>query len=383
MDIYSLGHFKVKNSSEEILTNSARLSKRWKLFQYLITNCGKAVSRERLIRILDLEKNQDPEGALTALVYRLRKVLKNGTNNDIPYITTQGKAYLFNQEADYWLDAEVFASYCKKTQSLLKKEDKKAIETFKKALKLYQGDYLEETRTEEWVWSSRNYYRNLLIETVLQLDNFMQDKELYEDLWKIYENVLQVARFEEQMILGLIRALLNSGNQGLARIEYEEAINLFRENDLLIPPDLKKMGDKLNNMRKDNPASAMKNMKLREKEKGAFVCNPETFTMIYDLEKRRSRRDHPSGLILHLKMSAKSELLSDTEEAENKMKQVLKSYLRCGDVVCHWSQKHFILLLVNIKIEEVDTVFERIQQRFKENYIDYDKIEIEHRYYEI
>ncbi|MFW5986474.1 MAG: AfsR/SARP family transcriptional regulator, partial [Halanaerobiales bacterium] len=239
LEIYTLGRFAVKINNKNLISDNCKLSKKWILLQYLFTNCGRPVSRERLISVLRLEKNDDPQAALTALVYRLRKTLReiNKRSDFVPYISTQGEAYIFNDKANYWLDAEEFKNLCRKTINLITEENTDAIETFRKAIALYQGDYLEETRTEEWVWSSRSSYRELFIETMIKLDNFMQERKLYEELWKLYEDILEDVKFEEELILGSVRVLLNSGYQGLARIKYEEAVNLFRDNDLQIPPD--------------------------------------------------------------------------------------------------------------------------------------------------
>jgi len=75
--IYTLGRFRVFQGEKNLTKNRKQLSKRWKLFQYLITYRNREVSREELIMVLDLNDNNDPEASLTALVYRLRKLLKS------------------------------------------------------------------------------------------------------------------------------------------------------------------------------------------------------------------------------------------------------------------------------------------------------------------
>src|SRR6056297_36014 len=116
LSISTLGNFKVFIDNEKINTPREKFSKRWKLFQYLITFRNREVAREELIMNLDLNNNQDPEGSLSALVYRLRNLLEQ-ENKDFKYIRTRGSAYTFNTEADYWLDVEEFEKLCHKACS--------------------------------------------------------------------------------------------------------------------------------------------------------------------------------------------------------------------------------------------------------------------------
>ncbi len=384
LEIHTLGRFVVKNNDKNLISDNNRLSKKWILFQFLFTNSGRPVSRERLIKILDLEKNDDPQGALTALIYRLRKTLKNGNNenNLVPYINTLGEAYIFNKKSSYWLDAERFKEICQETISLIAKGKIGAIEIFRQAISLYRGDYLEETRTEEWVWSSRSYYRELLIETMIKIDDFMQKRNLNEELWKCYEDILGVIKFEEELILGSVTALLNSGYQGLARIKYEEAVNLFRENDLQIPLALKKMGERINIIKFKDPNRIFKEISSFEDVEGALVCDPDTFTLIYDLEKRRCQRDVPPAVLVHLGFEYKNHLVSQ-EEYGKQMVEVLKSQFRCGDVVCRWSKDLFTLLLINIEKENVEKILERVRSFFFRDYFNSEDVDIEYRYYKI
>jgi two-component SAPR family response regulator len=96
LSIYTLGNFQVVNGEDHVTNKQKTSSKRWKLFQYLLTFNEREISREELILVLKLHKNDDPEGALSALVYRLRKLLSKTCN--IPkdhLIKTTGSAYKF------------------------------------------------------------------------------------------------------------------------------------------------------------------------------------------------------------------------------------------------------------------------------------------------
>jgi DNA-binding winged helix-turn-helix (wHTH) protein len=112
--VYTLGNFRVILGEQELKKNRKKLSKRWQLFQYLITFRNREVSREELITNLKLNKNENPEGALSSLVYRLRKVL-NSKFSKRNYIETAGTAYTFNNNIDCWLDIESLENLCDKS----------------------------------------------------------------------------------------------------------------------------------------------------------------------------------------------------------------------------------------------------------------------------
>ena len=59
------------------------------------------------------------------------------------------------------------------------------------------------------------------------------------------------------------------------------------------------------------------------------------------------------------------------------------SQLRCGDIACQWSKKHFILLLVNIENDNVEKVLNRLHDNFSEIYFNSENVNINYRYYEI
>ncbi len=395
LEIYTLGNFSVKCGEEVITEGKTRLSKRWKLFQYLFTFRSRDVSREELIGVLDLEGNCDARGSLAALVYRMRKLLEkySGESDELDdnYILTRGKAYTFNQGADYWLDAEEFTELCSQTRKYISEGSEAACRFFEKALELYQGNYLADLDSEEWVWSVRSRYRDMLVATLQKLDDFMSKKGYYERLWQFYERAQRVVQFEEKLIRGSIKALLDSGNVGLARIKYEEAATLYAENDLILPPDIKKLKPHLNRQETADPSTYLKKITNRSEIDGAYVCGPETFTAFYDLEKRRTQREVAPRFVVHLRLAGKSgeeEKCGSCEESElaqwgDELLDSLENLLRCGDIVCRWSKKHFIILLVNLKDEDVKKVLKRIENSFRAKYNLPANLKIKSRYYQL
>ncbi|MGM0415016.1 MAG: hypothetical protein ACQEQP_07570, partial [Bacillota bacterium] len=104
--INSLGELLVKKGEEVIFSGLGnKINKRWKLFLILLFNKGEVVYDNKLFQELNLTENTDPHQALRALIYRLRKDIRNREGN---YIFSENGGYIFNEGSPYWLDAERF-----------------------------------------------------------------------------------------------------------------------------------------------------------------------------------------------------------------------------------------------------------------------------------
>ncbi len=374
LKIYTLGNFKISNSEKVITNNIKKSSKRWKLLQYLITFKNQEISRDELIMILGLNNNDDPESSLSALVYRLRNLLNKYTSQgNGHFIKTSGSAYTFNENANYWLDSEVFENKCQQVTGLIEQSAERADDLFQEALSLYQGDYLQEARSEEWLWPARNYYRDLLKNTTLKLDSYLKEREEYEPLLTFYDQIQKLIKFDEDVITAYLKTLVGAGRESEARTKYQEIKTMYEDNGLKIPPRLKDIFRDLKIERAEQPEEFLKAIDKNIDKEGAYLCTPEKFVELYELEKRRCQRDGPSRCVIHLRLqedkkSRQQEMrLDHIDNIGNQFLQLLNNQLRSGDIVTRWDKKHFIVLLANIECKDAEKVTStsRIKNSFK------------------
>ena len=360
------------------------MSKRWQLFQYLITFRNREVSREELITNLKLNKNENPEGALSALVYRLRKVLDSSFSKS-NYIKTAGTAYTFNNQLDYWLDIENLEKLCDKALQVVEEDFEKAILSFEKAVEIYDGDYLEELEASEWIWSLRNKYRELLVTTLLKLDKYFSKTGKHNQLWQLYNQLQQRITYEERLINGAIEALIADKCWGKAWNEYQELISLYQKNGLMIPPEIKILESKFKQADDglDLVVDYFDDDLNSEETEGAFICkDKKVFSNIYELEKRRHQRDVIPSYLVHLRLTG--ELSKENINIiSDKLRKILLNQLRCGDVICPWHNKHLIILLTDINVEAAEKVISRITNYFNYKYDLPPELELENRGYQI
>jgi DNA-binding SARP family transcriptional activator len=374
LSISTLGNFKVNKGNRSLNNLEKQASKRWQLFIYLVTNRGKTVSREKLITILDLYNNSDPEGSLSALVYRLRNILKTDNKNR-EYIKTSGSAYSFNRKSNYWLDLEEIEQLIDKSKKQADYNLNKAEKLFSQALELYKGDYLEEFDSEEWIWSVRNKYQELLINSLLDLDPNFRNENEYLKLKNLYNQLQQKIQSDERLLENSIEVLIEAGFLNSAKQKYEELKKIYKNNDLILPASVKDLEKKLTNNQTDNHSEVIpKN--LEHNPEGAFICeNRMIFNDIFKLEKRRLKRDKIPRTLSHLKL--KSELENnELEYYAKKLLDILANYLRAGDLVYQWQTKHFNLLLMDTKKNEAEKVIKRIRRLFNKRYNGENKVNL-------
>lgn len=381
LEVYTLGNFKIRRGSETITENIQKISKRWKLLQYLIVHANREVSRDELIMVLQLNNNDDPEGALTALVYRLRKLLNN-SDDAADYIRTLGSAYSFNKEIEYWFDAEEFSNICAETCKLIAQDSEEAVATFHRALDLYRGDFLQEAKSEEWVWTTRNHYRDILIETMIKIDNFLRAKGEYEQALEFYDKLDEFVFFDEMIIRGLIQTMVDAGKYSQAKKKYDEIIELYEDNGLKVPPELEGMADNLTSERGESLQEVLDELNKRNKKGLAYLTDSDNFIKLYELEKRRAERTGIPRMVVHIRMVIE-EGFEDTEELEDKMLDLLIRHLRSGDIVCRWEERHFIIILLDIGQKDVNKVIERIENAFIAKYGMPDGVRLEERSFQL
>jgi len=362
--IFTLGSFKVVYKGHELKNKSSRSSKRWKLFQYLLTHKQREVSREELIINLDLNDNDDPEGALTALVYRLRKILYNsGIDKNI--IKTAGSAYSFSQDIDYYLDVEELEKLCTKAIDMAETDFNKAVKNCRKALQIYKGDYLEGNASEEWVWSARNRYRELIISTLLELDEYYKKHDRCAELLKIYQKLHELIHFDERLIDNYLAVLVENDRKKSAQKKINEIKNIYEKSELQIPEIIGKHESRLKTKDRSSELKLNEDLKDIKNTEGAFFCREKSkFKDLYELEKSRMQRDNNPRCLAQIRLS-KNDEEEELESIANNFSNLLLEQLRSGDIVFKWNHRHFVLLLFNINSQESTKVLNRIENSFR------------------
>lgn len=103
------------------------------------------------------------------------------------------------------------------------------------ALKLYQGDFLEDYPYLEWCAPHRERLRQLYLETAERLANFYLDREQYEPATELAHAMLARDRCWEEAYRILMRAHLGCERNFMAARVYDQCSEVLRE-ELGVPP---------------------------------------------------------------------------------------------------------------------------------------------------
>lgn len=372
LKIYTLGHFKVCRGENNLSETTNRSYRLWELFKYLITNRNRVVLPETVMEQLWPEEDYaDPKGALRALVYRIRQILEpKRDSQDNSFILFSHGGYSWNKDQDYWLDAEEFELLIKKARGAVTDSLEESIEYYKKVIDLYKGEYLPECYYSQWVIPVRNFYQNQYLEAVQELVKILGNLGRYEEVIVTCQQALNLHPFEEEIHLAYIDALLEVGKTKQAQVHYQYANQqLYRELGVKPSPAMLRIGRIIQNSgeKLSTDLSTIQDNLGADNIEGAFVCDADIFRYIYKLERRRRERSGQALLLILLTLSKLDFTLPQAElltKVRPGMEKLLINSLRKGDVIAHWNDTQFLLLLPGLNYEQGEKVIERIKQNF-------------------
>ena len=200
IEISMLGDFKITIGDKSITSTMNRSKKMWLMLQYLIVFKDKEITQQELIEVLwSGEEVEKPNYALKTLSYRLRETLQR---LQVPYarelIIQSGGSYHWNKGYICQIDYNEFERICKEAEREEIIEEER-LNLYKKALKLYKGDFLQGTASEQWLFSIQTYYHSLYIKVLHGTLQLLQEQEKYEEIHAICRSVLQKEQFDEEI----------------------------------------------------------------------------------------------------------------------------------------------------------------------------------------
>jgi DNA-binding SARP family transcriptional activator len=361
--IYTFGDFRVRKEDKTIFSGEdSYLSKRWRLFLYLLFNRGKKISDQELIQQLNLAKNVSPHQSLRALVYRLRKDLNFKNNN---FILNEKGGYLFNPESSYWVDTQYFTGMVEKASTV--KENNKALDLYREAVTLYKGKFLKDQELDDIKFNQlREKYQEVYKEAVIEMGEILSADQKYKEAVDLYEKALQINPLNIDFYIKLIESYKKIGRPDLALMKTEEAMLYLKNTNLPMPDNLNmEISDFFKTDIQEAPEKILESNKLCRGD--IFECGPMTFASVYSLEKRRSSREDKELYLVHIKINGTSSA-KKLKRAEKNLRQTINQTLRKNDIMTRWKARYYLVLLVDIKAEAVEKILGRIQNSYHDQF---------------
>lgn len=380
LKIRMLGGCSLTYGDKTIGDANYHLKKPWMLLAYLITFRSREVPVDELINLLyPGEYGKSPQGALKTLVYRVRAMLEELELPDNRELIEAARgSYAWNAGVPVQVDADLFELACQRVGTpWLTPEER--LETCMAALAFYRSDFLSKAMGEGWVKRLAAHYHSLYIHLVQTTVGLLAAQERWEDVIPICGRAIQIDGYEESFYFYLIRGLVRTGQTRQALERYKRMYSLFYT-ELGLTPSAEiaelyqeiSRGGSRDASRETEDLAAISRFLLREERlTGAFFCELEVFTDIYNLEARsiaRSGRSVNLAMISAFMRDGSTPSLRLLNGYMEKLGDCIQATLRRGDVVTQYSSNQYLLLLPAPTPDKGQLALDRILSRFTEQY---------------
>ncbi len=238
LTVHTLGYFAIWRGAERVEEKEWGREKARQLFQYLITNRRRFMARERIVDDLwpELAPNKadrDFKVALNALNDALQPTRPQRTLSY--YIARQTSSYGLNPEAPFVIDRDLFEQRLTLGSRQEKEARPQAIQHYRQALDLYQGEYLPDTLYSDWASAERERLATLYLSGATRLSALLLKEGITVEslLWS--QRAIALDPCWEEAYRLIMRGHWHSGNRPLALRTYEQCRTTLEE-ELAIAP---------------------------------------------------------------------------------------------------------------------------------------------------
>lgn len=232
--VYCLGPFRVYQDEQPIVDWPS--SKGKCIFKYLVTHRERPVAKEVLMELFWPGAHPDAaRNSLNVAIYGLREALRQA-RPAFSHVLFQDDCYLFNPDLEIWVDVEEFMEHVRVAQDLERRgELAAAIHNYRAAEALYQGEFLEEDRYEEWLIPERQRLQDDYLSLLDRLSRHYFAKEDYAACATLCSKMLAVETCCEDAHRRLMRCYSRQGQRYLALRQYHLCVETL-DRELAVAP---------------------------------------------------------------------------------------------------------------------------------------------------
>ncbi len=233
-NVYCLGRFEAYQDDVPIVDWSS--NKGNAIFKYLVAHREQPTAKEVLMELFWPEAEPDSaRNSLNVAIYSLRQCLRE-TRPDFSHILFHAGAYLLSPELEMWIDFEEFLAQFSTALKLERSGTLSlAIREYHAAETLYQGEFLEEDRYEEWILPYRQNLRDTYLRLLERLRSYYMDRKNYDACSMICRKALAIDACLEDVHCCLMRCYQRQGQRYLALRQYHLCVEALSR-ELLIDP---------------------------------------------------------------------------------------------------------------------------------------------------
>lgn len=217
-----------------------RAGKARHLFQYLVLNRGKVLSRDKLQEMLWPDSDWSPRSSsVKVAMHALRRILRDNDGTGRPpavEIVFQDNGYLLRAR-DIWVDVEEFAAQCRQGRTAqIRGDHQLAVAAYSRAVELYTGDFLA-ADTQDWVLHEREWNRSLVLQALKYLQEDALCREDFPAAITLSRRMLDIDPYQEQVYGTLMRVHAELGELGRVKSWYDLCARRMREDLNVLPSE--------------------------------------------------------------------------------------------------------------------------------------------------
>ena len=232
--IYCLGLFRVYQDGQPV--EDWPSSKGKAIFKYLVTHRERPVAKEVLMELFWPGAHPDAaRNNLNVAIYGLRQALRQARPS-FSHVLFQDDRYLLNPDLQIWVDCEAFMEHLAAAWALERRgELVMAIREYRAAEALYQGEFLQEDRYEDWPIPQRQGLQDDYLSLLDRLSRYYFDQEDYDACATVCSKMLTVDACREETHRQLMRCYSRQRQSYLALRQYHLCVETLKK-ELDVPP---------------------------------------------------------------------------------------------------------------------------------------------------
>jgi DNA-binding SARP family transcriptional activator len=365
--VQMLGNFRMEYQGKIFTIERNNTTKTNQLLQILIAH-PEGIERQQLMHnLFQNEDVTDPSNSLRALVFRLRKTLKE---RDIP-----GGEYVKIKRGIYSLDERLIVkSDIAELEQVANNafEEKDGEERFillKECCDMYTGEFLPKLGALDWVVVLSVKYKKIYAKCVRAYCDECLERKEYQELARIAAHASSIYPFDGWQSYEMEALIAMHQSREATKLYETTEQMLFEELGVSLPDKMVKqmehLGKQVKN-RTDLLENIVDNMNEMDESMGALECTYPNFAGNYRFVKRMVDRTGQTAWILLCTITDKNGYAREDGERLTHLRgelwNAIKHTLRRGDMFTQYSNNQFLILLMDVKQEDLARVSERINE---------------------
>jgi DNA-binding SARP family transcriptional activator len=232
--VYCMGPFQVYQDDQPIKDWPS--SKGKCIFKYLVTHRERPIAKEVLMELFWPGAHPDAaRNNLNVAIYGLRQALRQARPS-FSHVLFQDDCYLLHPDLQIWVDCEAFMERFRVAQALERRGKLvAAIREYHAAEALYQGEFLEEDRYEDWLIPQRQSLQDDYLSLLERLSRYYLGQHDYTTCVPLCNKMLAVDSCCEDAHRWLMRCYSRQGQPYLALRQYHLCMETLQK-ELDVPP---------------------------------------------------------------------------------------------------------------------------------------------------